>query len=42
MRPIVYDEWNPKDYRANRWQRIIVWLCEKLTKMKVLALFSIK
>jgi len=39
---IVYDEWNPKDYRVNWWQGIIVYMCEKLTGMKVLALYRIK
>ena len=36
---IIYDEWNPGNMIiTNKWHRLVIWLCEKLTGMKVLAL----
>ena len=36
---LVYNEWKPGDYKATRWQKTIIWCCEKLTRMKVIALY---
>ena len=38
---IVYDEWKPRDYTATRWQRVVIWVAERLTQMKVIALFKL-
>ena len=40
--PIIYDEWKPKDYMATKWQRLVVWICEKMTGYKIIALYRPK
>ncbi len=43
MRTIVYDEWKPRNMIiSNKWHRLVIWSCEKLTGMKVLALYKVK
>jgi len=43
MNTIVYDEWKPESMIiSNKWHRLVIWLCEKLTGMKVLALYRRK
>ena len=37
---IIYDEFNPAKVKATRWERLVIWFCEKLTGMKVIALFK--
>ena len=43
MNTIVYDEWKPESMIiSNKWHIFVIWLCEKLTGMKVLALYRRK
>ena len=40
MGAIYYDEWKPEQYLiTGRYLRFIIWCFEKLTKMKVVALY---
>lgn len=40
---IIYDEWKPEQMIiTNKFHRVVIWLCEKLTGMKVLALYKRK
>lgn len=40
---MIYDEWSVKTIIVNnRWHRLVIWVCERLTGMKVLALYRRK
>lgn len=39
---IIYNEWKPGNYKPTKRETMVGWFCEKLTNMKVIALFKIK
>lgn len=41
MYTMVYDEFKPQDYKPNKRQRLVIWICEKLTGMKIIALLKL-